>query len=94
MKLYNKGTKLFFLNGKPAYEKIDNDECGMWVSLFSNYLVEKVQCKPSEGHDMFPESNLPLWGVDKQGKPKLNRTAFKWPDEDVREHYSKFMTFQ
>lgn len=94
--LFVKGTKMFWRNtGKPAFEKLDNEEWGWWVSLDSTYLVERevtdpVTKKVYKEYDLKHESEKPLY--NKEGR--LNRYGFKWTDKQVLEHYRTFMTFE
>jgi hypothetical protein len=39
--MFKKGTLIVDKNNIPQYEKLDDDDWGWWVSLTSNYLVEK-----------------------------------------------------
>lgn len=96
MKRFFKGSKMLWKStGLPAFEKLDDNEWGNWVSLDSTYLVERkvvdpVTKKETSEYDLKPESEKPLY--NKEGR--LNRYGFKWPDKQVFEHYKGFMNFE
>jgi hypothetical protein len=91
-----KGSKLVWKNtGQPAFEKLDDNEWGYWVSLDSRFTVTEKRLN-SETNEMetvyvsYPESQKPLHN----GEGRLNRYGFKWTDEQVFEHYNSFMNFE
>jgi len=82
------GTKMYWKSSNTlAYEKIGEIE---WVSLDSNYLVEKFNEKREMYHEIRPESEKPLYRLD----GKLNRFGWKWPDDMVYKFYKSFMNFK
>ena len=92
---FKAGDKMLWKStGLPAYEKLDNEDFGWWVSLDSNFLVEKQvwNKKPVlsfTDYEVLPESEKPLY---KDGK--LNRYGFKLDDQGVYEYYKDIMTFE
>lgn len=86
-------------SGTPAYEKLDDDEWGWWVSLDSTYVVETLEdvwdvhmCKmvKEKVYTAHPESEKPLYSE----KGNLNRWSFRWTDDQVHEHYNDMMEFK
>lgn len=97
------GTKAFWKigtnrGGTAAYEKIDGEINGHWISLDSIYIVvtdgtefnvKKDRWEPCKIYTAHPESEKPLY--DENGK--LNRFGFRWPDAQVYEYYKDIMYF-
>jgi len=87
--LYKRGTKMYWKStGVPAYEKVDDDEFGWWVSLTSTYVVTKM-VNGEKVDEVRPESEKPLYKADKS----LNRFGFRWTDKQVEEYYKDMMNF-
>jgi hypothetical protein len=102
--MFAKGTKMFWPDGTPAYEKLNDEDFGLWVSLDSKYLVERLVDeltnedknhlvdkvgKKFRVHELRNETDRPLY--NEQGK--LNRLGFKWTDKQVKEYFT-FMSFK
>jgi hypothetical protein len=100
--MFAKGTKMFWPDGRPAYEKLDDEDFGTWVSLCSTYVVERMEeyseyvpamskevVKKIKVHETRPESEKPLYNES----GKLNRFGFKWTDKQVKEYFT-FMSFK
>lgn len=90
---YKKGTLMLWKStGQPAYEKLDNDDWGTWVCLFSNYLVEGKEIVNSKEETTFtlrPESEKPLYN----SKGQFNRFGFTNTDEGTYQSYKGIFTF-
>jgi len=93
---FKKGDKLVWKNsGVPAYEKLDNEDFGLWVSLDSKYLVPQPKFedgKPvlgKDGKQVFEDVLRP-----ETEKPVEKRFGFKWTDAQVFEYYKGMMNFE
>ncbi len=86
--MFKTGTKMYWKStNQPAYEKLDNEDFGTWVSLDSKYLVREMI--DGEMVDVvYPESDKPLY---RNGQ--LNRFGFKWTDQQVYDYYKGIMNF-
>jgi len=86
--MFKLGTKLYWkTSNQPAYEKLDDEDFGTWVSLDSKYLVREMV--DDEMVDVLhSESEKPLY---RDGR--LNRFGFRWTDQQVYDYYKSFMNF-
>ena len=82
---FGKGSKLFYRDGTPVWEKTNDNDWGYWVCLNSTYLVEKKVYGPNESkYESRPQSELPI----------EKRYSFQWSDAQVAEHMGKYMNFE
>lgn len=85
------GSKILREDGRIAYEKVDNEDWGQWVNLLATYPVETLDEAHEKVVTLVSDNELPMYKAD----GSLNRRFwFKWSDEQVAEHYGKFMTFE
>jgi hypothetical protein len=94
--MFRKGTRLIYRhNDQPAYEKLNDDEDGLWVALNGFYLVKEEVFNEKTGemeevYVSFPETDLPLYKKD----GNLNRTGFKLNDKMVMNYFKDIMDFE
>jgi len=87
---FRKGTKMLYKSDNtPAYEKLDDEDFGLWVTLNSKYLVEVKKGKDVD-NELRPESDKPLYDRNK----RLNRFGWRWTDEQVLNYYKNIMYFE
>jgi hypothetical protein len=85
-----RGTVMLWKHNKQlAFEKIDDEEVGWWVSLDSTYNVEVYKDK-EKSYVVRPESEKPLYNE----KSALNRYAFKWSDKQVFDYWLKNIAYE
>lgn len=100
MRFY-KGHMMYWKStGKPAYQKMGDDDFDWWLALDSYFVTESKELNPltNKMETVFtrrPESEKPLYKKDTQGNdtPELNRLAFRWTDQQTYDWYKGIMTF-
>ena len=97
---FKRGDSMYWKkSGWSAWEKLDDNDFGWWVSLDSTFPVRKETVNPATGqtevdHEAHWETEKPLYKKNDKGEDtELNRFGFRWTDNQVYEYYKGIMKF-
>lgn len=104
--MFKAGTKLYWkASNQPAYEKLDDEDFGTWVSLDSKYLVRKLVVDKSgkaldksgklasTGNEQYVDVLKPESEKPLYRNGQVNRFGFRWTDQQVYAYFNSFMNF-